>query len=57
MIYTSFINRISIHTQQYSKVCQMFMTFSELNHIEDSYFDPNFDSDLEEKVLYQRPQP
>ena len=35
----------------------MFMTFSELNHIEDSYFDPNFDSDLEEKVLYQRPQP
>lgn len=31
------------------------MAFSELNHIEDAYFDPNFDSYLEEKVYLLAP--
>ena len=31
-------------------------SFSELNHIEDAYFDPNFDSDLEEKVKLLAPK-
>ena len=38
-----------------SNVSFILTAFSELNHIEDAYFDPNFDGDLEEKVILLAP--